>query len=402
MITVEEAENIILSHVKDYGTESISFEASTGRVLAEDLIADRDLPPFNRATLDGIALKYSSFENGTRSFHINATQAAGDTPIDIINAGDCIEIMTGAALPPSADTVVGYENVDIKNGMATITSAAVGRRQGVHAKGKDKKKNEIVAKANQFITPVLISMAASLGKANILVKKLPRIAIISSGDELVEVTNTPSPFQIRRSNSYMVKAALAQYSVYADTFHIPDDLEVTKQKIGTCLQAYDVIILSGGISMGKFDYIPHALAELCVNKLFHKVSQRPGKPFWFGTHANGVMVFALPGNPVSTFMCLHRYVLPWLKAGMGIPPGEGNYAILGEDVSFIPPLQYFLQVKLKLSKNENLTALPVAGNGSGDFASLADSNAFMELPLEQNNFVKGEVYRIWPFKEIFL
>jgi len=402
MIRVEEAEKIIGSQVKDFGIESVPFETSQGRVLAEDLIADRDLPPFNRATLDGIAINYESFEKGIRSFHVMATQAAGDIPHDINNPGECIEIMTGAALPATTDTVIGYEDLHIQNGIAAIRTETINKGKGIHAKGKDRKKNEIVATASQLITPVLINMAASLGKTNLLVKKLPEVVVISSGDELVEVDETPSPYQVRRSNSYMVKSALMQYNLCADMLHIPDDLEITKQKIRDCLQSHDVIILSGGISMGKFDYIPQALQELSVNKLFHKVQQRPGKPFWFGTHANGVLVFALPGNPVSTFMCLHRYVLPWLKASIGLPPGESGYATLDRDVSFTPSLQYFLQVKLHINKKGNLMATPVDGNGSGDFANLLDTDAFMELPLEQNNFAQGEVFRIWPFKEIFL
>jgi len=401
MIRVEEAEKIILSQVKDFGTESIPFETSSGRVLAEDLIADRDLPPFNRATLDGIAINYGSIEKGIRLFNIKATQAAGDIPVNINSQDECIEIMTGAALPGTADTVIGYEGLQIQNRIAEITTAIINKGNGIHSKGRDSKKNEIVATANQVITPVLINMAASIGKMNLLVKKLPRVVVISSGDELVEVDKAPSPFQIRRSNSYMVKTALMQYNLCAHMLHIPDDLEITKQKIGDCLQSYDAIILSGGISMGKFDYIPQALQELSVHKLFHKVQQRPGKPFWFGAHTSGALVFALPGNPVSTFMCLNRFVLQWLKASIGWPCEE-KYAILNQDVSFTPSLQYFLQVKLNVNKNGSLTATPFEGNGSGDFANLLDTDAFMELPLEQNNFAKGEVFRVWPFKEIFL
>ena len=402
MIRVEEAEKIILSQVKDFGTESIPFETSTGRVLAEELLADRDMPSFNRATLDGIALNYASLEKRIRFFYIKATQAAGDIPVDIDREDECIEIMTGAALPDSTDTVIGYEDLNMQSPIAEVVKADINRSHGVHTRGKDRKKNEIVASAGQLITPVLINMAASIGKAGLLVKKLPRVVIISSGDELVDVDETPKPYQIRRSNSYMVKAILSQYKICAHLLHIPDDLEITKQNINGCLKNYDVIILTGGISLGKFDYIPQALEESAVKKLFHKVQQRPGKPFWFGAHASGVTVFALPGNPVSTFMCLHRYVLPWLKACMGLAAGECLYAILNRDISFTPSLQYFLQVKLNVNKNGNLLATPLEGNGSGDFANLLDTDAFMELPLEQNNFTRGEIFRIWPFKEIFL
>jgi molybdopterin molybdotransferase len=399
MVLVEQAEKIILAQVKDFGTEYIPFEKSLNRILAEDLLTDRDLPPFNRATLDGIAILYASFEEGIRSFRIKATQAAGNPSVDIDNADECIEIMTGAAVPAATDTVIGYEDIEIKNGIAFIKNSSFKKGQGIHFKGTDKRKNEIIAKAHRFITPVTISIAASIGKTEVPVKKLPEAVIISSGDELVEVHEQPNAYQIRRSNSYIIKSALEKYSLNADVLHIPDDPEITKRSIGEALQKYDVIILSGGISMGKFDYVPAALQELSVEKIFHKVQQRPGKPFWFGRHQKGVVVFALPGNPVSAYMCLNRYVIPWLKACMGLPIIK-NYAVLNEDFSFTPSLQYFLQVKLAMHPDGILKAIPFEGNGSGDFANLSEADAFMELPLERNNFTKGEVFTIWPFKEI--
>ena len=193
---------------------------------------------------------------------------------------------------------------------------------------------------------------------------------------------------------------LQQHGLQADTLHIPDEPNETRTQIEKCLAQYDVIILSGGISMGKFDYVPQALEELKVEKLFHKVEQRPGKPFWFGAHASGILVFAFPGNPVSTFMCLHRYFLPWLQRSLGII-SKPAYAQLNEDITFTAPLQYFAQVKLKLCKHGHLHATPIEGHGSGDFANLLDTDAFIELPLEQSIFKKDEVYRIWPFKNIF-
>ncbi|MEO8112091.1 MAG: molybdopterin molybdotransferase MoeA [Ginsengibacter sp.] len=402
MIPVEEAEKIILSHARDFGVEEISFDQSMGRVLAEDLYSDRDMPPFNRATLDGIAIKYSSFEKGIRSFIIIATQAAGSVPIEIESDDACIEIMTGAAMPASADTVVRYEDLEIKNGTATIVLDSIKKNNGVHAKGRDKIQNEVVANAGQLITPALISVAASIGKIKLHVKKLPSIIIISTGDELVEVGETPSPYQIRRSNSYAVKTALAYMHVDADMLHIPDEPGMIKEQINECLQNYDAIILSGGVSMGKFDYVPQALQDLAVYKLFHKVKQKPGKPFWFGKHANGTVVFALPGNPVSTFMCVTRYVLPWLKTCLGLPFTKNTYAILDSDISFSTSLQYFLQVQLNMSNDGKIYATPFEGNGSGDFGNLLVTDAFMELPLEQNNFTKGEAFRVWPYRDIFL
>lgn len=396
MITVEEAEKIIQSRVKDFGIEEISFENCLGRVLAKDIIADRDLPPFNRVTMDGIAINFSSFEKGNRKFKIAGTQAAGDESLEIDNPGECIEIMTGAALPKSTDTVIRYEDMVIENNFATISSAQVVKGQSVHFRGTDKKQNEVVAHPNKLITPATIGMAASVGLKMLPVKKLPKVIIISSGDELVDVEETPGPFQIRRSNNYMVRAALQKHFLKADLKHIPDDPAKTVKLISQCLEEYDVIILSGGISMGKFDFIPQALELASVKKLFHKVQQRPGKPFWFGEHKNNTLVFAFPGNPVSTFMCLHRYFLTWLKASLGLPYTH-EFAFLNEDFSFTPKLKYFLQVQLK-NENGKLLATPFEGNGSGDFSNLIDAQAFIELPAEQNNFTKGEVFRIWPFE----
>jgi molybdopterin molybdotransferase len=399
MITVEEAEKIILAESRDYATESIYFEDALGRVLAENISADRDLPPYNRVTMDGIAINYSAIENRIKCFKIIATQAAGDVPFEINHPSECIEIMTGAALPSTTDTVIRYEDLKIENGVATLSADNIIKGQSIHFKGADVKQNEIAITANQFITPAFINTIGSVGKTNLLVKKLPRTVIISSGDELVNVNETPNAFQIRKSNNYTIKAVLQQYKLNADMIHIPDDAVITKQQIEKSLQKYDIIILCGGVSEGKFDYIPKALDECGVKKIFHKVQQRPGKPFWFGKHENGVLVFAFPGNPVSTFMCMHRYLLPWLEKSLGINK-QSLYAVLSEDFTFNPQLQYFLQVKLHVNEKGCLMAKPIAGNGSGDFANLIDTDAFMELPLRQNEFKKGETFKVWTFVAI--
>ncbi|MHA6249596.1 molybdopterin molybdotransferase MoeA [Pontibacter sp. CAU 1760] len=397
MVTVQEAEAIIQKEVRGYGTERLPFDAALGRVLAEDLRTDRDLPPFNRVAMDGIAISFAAFRQGVRSFRIAATQAAGDAPITLPDASACIEIMTGAALTASADTVIRYEDLEIENGFAKVLVSEIRQGQNVHAQGKDKKRHEVVATADQVISPGLIGMAAAVGATELTVRKLPKVVVISTGDELVAVEETPLPYQIRRSNSHMVQAALQKYHLHADLLHIPDEVEAIKQHLKECLAQYDVILLSGGISMGKFDFIPQVLVLLQVEKLFHKVQQRPGKPFWFGKHPGGALVFALPGNPASTFMCLHRYFIPWLEACLGVlkPP---MYAALTQDFSFDPALQYFLQVALQVSDKGQLQATPLAGNGSGDFANLVAADAFLELPAAQAIFKAGEVYRVWPFK----
>ena len=398
MISVEQAEQLVLAEEKNYGTELVNFDKAVGRVLAEPINADRDLPPFNRVMMDGIAVNFKAIEQGIDTFVIKATQAAGDEPVEIAAITECIEIMTGAALPASVDTIIPYENIAVTDGKASITKSGIQKGQSLHIKGADKKAGEEVIPAGRVITPALINTIASVGKSNLLVKKLPKVVIISSGDELVDIDQQPSSVQIRKSNSYTLQAILHQHHIEADLLHIPDDPEVTHQQLTICLENYDVILMTGGISMGKFDYIPQVLAELQVKTIFHKVSQRPGKPFWFGKHEGGTLVFAFPGNPVATFMCVHRYFLPWLRASLGLGQKAQVYAVLDQDFSFKPALTYYLQVSLQFSKEGKLLATPIEGNGSGDFANLAETDAFLELPVERDNFGKGEVFKVWLFE----
>ncbi|MBK7936757.1 MAG: molybdopterin molybdotransferase MoeA [Lewinellaceae bacterium] len=416
MISVSEAEQIVLSHCKDFGVETVPFLAARGRVLAENIAADRDLPPYNRVTMDGIAIRFADYEAGCRRFAIAATQAAGSPPPDLPplptphssflihhsslitpHSSFAIEVMTGAALSTSADTVVPYGNLHIADGVAQIAAEPVRKGQNIHVQGTDRRQGEIVIAAGQVIGPAQIGMAAALGKSEVRVKKLPRVAVLSSGDELVDVADTPSPYQIRRSNIYSTHAALQRYGIDATMLHLPDDPELIRREVARCQAGFDVLLLSGGVSMGKFDYIPKVLEETGVHLRFHKVRQRPGKPFWFGTFGERGLVFALPGNPVSTFMCLHRYVLPWLEASLGFPPESPEFAVLAKPARFEPPLTCFLQVKLTRDHEARLWAEPLEGHGSGDFANLLDADAFLELPMEKTEFAAGEVFRVWRF-----
>lgn len=395
-VTVAQADKIIQSQLHNFGMEEIFYEAAPGRVLAENIYADRDLPPFNRSTVDGIAIDFEAYNAGQRSFKIKATQAAGEPPAPVSAKDECIEIMTGAALDNSVNTVIRYEDIDITNSMATVKNIKVKNGQNIHLRGKDKKKGDQVADAGSIITPALLGLLASVGKTTLRVKKLPRIIVISTGDEMVPAEEIPAPYQLRRSNGIMIRPVLEKYNITAELLHLKDDPELIKKELEHCLSHYDVLLLSGGVSMGKFDYVPQVLDMLRVEKLFYKVSQRPGKPFWFGSYKKQKPVFAFPGNPVSVFMCLHRYFIPWLKTTLGIknPP---QYAVLENDISFTPALQYFVQVKLRSSTDGRLMARVADTNGSGDFSHLAETDAFMELPLNQNTFKQGECYRIWNY-----
>ena len=398
MITVEEALQLINNQVTSFGIETIELNDSIGRVLQEDILADRDFPPYDRVTMDGIAFQYSAFQSGRRTFRVEGIAAAGAEQFELSGPDNCLEVMTGSIMPRNADVVIRYEDVEMNGNMATVTVDQCKYLQNVHGKGTDRKANSIVIPKGIVISPAEIGVAATVGKAKIKVSKLPRVLIISTGDELVDINETPAAHQIRRSNVFTLKTTLQHYNIQADTAHLNDDLKTIKTSIALYLQNYDVLIMSGGVSKGKFDYLPEALDALSVEKLFHKLKQRPGKPFWFGKHPNGTVVFALPGNPVSSFMCTHRYIMPWLKACLGLEIQMQPTAFLAGPVNFKPDLTYFAQVQLKHGEDGKLYAHPILGNGSGDFANLVDADGFMELPRGKDLYEAGEVYPVYFYR----
>jgi len=398
LTTVKEALAIILNNTQDYGIEEIDFINSIGRILKENIVADRDFPPFNRVSMDGIAVASEAFNNGQRTFKIEGVQAAGSSQLTLQNKQNCIEAMTGAVLPNGCDAVIQYELLTIEDGFAKVNLEAIKVFQNVHLKGLDRKADAILIPKNTLISPAEIGVFATVGKSMVKVAKQPKVMIVSTGNELVEVAETPAEHQIRRSNAYTLVSLLERLHIKAETAHILDDKEVLKAKINTFLNEYDILIFSGAVSKGKFDFIPEVLNELGVEKLFHLVKQRPGKPFWFGKKntpkgENNKTVFAFPGNPVSTFVSCIKYFTPWYLKSVGLHFENQQQAILSEDFFFKPNLTYFLQVKLH-QKEGKLYATPVAGKGSGDLANLVDADAFLELPDDRTDFKKGEVFPI--------
>ena len=392
MISVHEALNIILDHKKDFGTETIPLANAIGRILKEDLFTDRPLPPYNRVTMDGIAIQIDHFNKGKKNFPVEGIAPAGSPQISLKTDGNCIEVMTGAIMPQNVDTVIRYEDVVIENGIAAIQVEKLKEGQNIHWKGEDRKQGALIVPSGSTISPAEIGVAATVGKANLKVVRLPKAIIISTGDELVDIDEVPLAHQIRKSNVHRLHSTLANYTIHADRHHLEDDMEQIQQELATIINKYEIVILSGGVSKGKFDFLPDALAALGVKKLFHKIKQRPGKPFWFGKAPNGTLVFALPGNPVSSFLCTHRYFIPWLQSSLGLPINNQPHGILTEDTVFKPDLTYFLQVRVNYSEQGQILVTPVSGNGSGDLANLVDADAFLQLPRGKNLFRKGEIY----------
>ncbi len=398
MISVSEAERLIMETAVLLPAERVDLGNAVGRVLREELVADRDFPPFDRVAMDGIAIRFEDFENGIRNFRIAGLQAAGSPQQKLTAKGTCLEVMTGAILPEGADVVVRYEDLTLADGHATVELDEVLLRQNIHGRASDRPAGAILAEPGVRISPAETGVAATVGKARLEVSAMPKVAVISSGDELVPVDQKPLPHQIRRSNVHALSAALRQWGVEVNCHHVLDEKKQIRKTLGQLLESNHALVLSGGVSMGKLDYLPEVLEELGVEKRFHRIAQRPGKPFWFGRKKGAAVVFALPGNPASSFMCLHRYFRPWLQRCLGQHPEDPVYAQLSADFTFKPPLTYFLQVKLHCSASGVLVAEPRKGGGSGDLANLVDSDAFLELPAGETNFYKGQSFRVWKYR----
>ena len=400
MLAPAEAEKLIADNVTTFLREDCPLAFAHGRVLRVDLTADRDLPPFHRVTMDGYALRAASLAAGTTVFRVEGTQAAGMRAFTLGTGDDaCVEVMTGAVLPEGADCVVPYEETKRDESIMRVTPAtAIAPGFAVHRRGSDHRAGDIMVRAGTKITGREIAVAAAIGAGTLTVSAQPKIAVVATGDELVEVDAGVAPHQIRRSNDYAIRAALvaAGYG-RVERFHLRDVRQEIEHRLWHIIAEHDVVLITGGVSKGKFDFLPAVLDGLGVEKVFHGVAQRPGKPFWFGVTPRRTPVFALPGNPVSAYTCLHRYVLPALAKASDLRPAPPRVVALAAPVTFKAALAYFLPVRLSCGPRAELLASPAAPNTSGDFAGLVDSDGFVELPAEQVEFPEGFVARYWPW-----
>ena len=397
MLTPAEADRLIGQHLQCLPIESLPLAQCAGAVLRENIYAERDQPPYDRVAMDGIALDSGAVGGGGRSFHIQATQAAGDAPLTLGAAADCIEVMTGAVLPAGCDSVVPVEQLTIADGQAQLApDARIEPWQNVHRRGSDTRQGTLLLRAGQRLRAPEIAIAASAGMARVRVASQPMLAVISTGNELIEPGEPVLAHQVRRSNAYAIVSALREHGFQrvADD-HIRDDAGELRERLRFHLETHDVLVLSGGVSMGRFDLVPKVLGELGVRTIFHKVAQRPGKPLWFGVANSGAAVFGLPGNPVSTLVCLARYVLPALRGSLGQSPERAQRLALGAPVTVTPALTYFLPVRLEPDDWGRDWAVPAPTNGSGDFTALTGTDGFIELPPGPNTYAKGFVTRLY-------
>ncbi len=387
MLTTAEALQAVLANSPEFDSETVPVSAATGRVLRQAIVAERDQPPFDRVMMDGIAF---SAESDQRSFPIQGMQQAGDKAMTL-EPGQCIEIMTGATRPEGADCIVPVERITVSDGVATLDeNYDVKAGRFIHPQGSDYRQGDELLRPGARVSSLDIAVIASCGYTDVTVAADPTIRIVSTGNELVPAGEPIEDHQIRMSNGPAIESLLGQHGYRNCTQdHVADDIDALRESLRRHLDEANVLILSGGVSMGKADYVPQVLADLGVEVVFHKVSQRPGKPMWFGKGKTGQLVFALPGNPVSALVCCRQYVVPSLARASGLRNAPPEFAALATSVSFRPELTCFQPVRLTSNTSGQVIAIPVKTNTSGDFAALSGTDGYVELPKEQTHFVSG-------------
>jgi molybdopterin molybdotransferase len=318
--------------------------------IAEKIVADRDFPPFDRVMMDGIAVK----DITAPTWKIEGILFAGE-PVKAIKKTDgALEIMTGATAPRGTEAIIKIEDLSIEKKIATyIGKTPLEKGQHIHLQGADAPAGSVLVKKRTKIGPVEIAIAATVGKAHIEVESKPHVHIFSTGDEIVGLHETPADHQIRSSNVMMLKSVLLSKGFKANSSHLADSAEKIKASIDKALDSNDIILLSGGVSAGKKDLIPGVLAEAGFETVFHKISQKPGRPLLVATRPDGKVVFAFPGNPISTLTCFWVYFLPWVS-------GEWpEYNV--KEIKFLPKPSAELDQWIPVENGEVL-----AHNGSGD------------------------------------
>jgi molybdopterin molybdotransferase len=387
-----DAGRLVLSRVTTLPAERRPLRQCIGRILRQDVEAERDNPPFDRVCMDGVAIASSAFTAGVRQFRIQATQAAGAVPLTLTSSDMAIEAMTGAVLPHGTDSVIPLEEYALANGVLTLNPEATAEPwRNVQRRGSDCQRGAPMLTIGMRLGAAEVAVVASAGLADVLVSRQPRITVISTGDELIEPGQPVADHQIRRSNAYGVAAALQSHGFEAvNDEHLRDDEALMRRRLGELLNTNDVLVLSGGVSKGKFDFVPATLKALGVEEVFYQVAQRPGRPLWFGVGPRGQLVFGLPGNPVSTLVCLTRYVLPALRAAMLWQTAPQERLSMSEALDG-RKMTYFMPVALRPAAATLASASACPPSGSGDFLALAGTDGFVELPPNPEGYPTGFV-----------
>ena len=391
MITVEKALRIVTREIHPLRSERIPLTDAMGRVLAEDIVADSHMPPFDRSQMDGYAVKAADTEGAPVILKLVGESAAGRGWHKTLKPGEAVRIMTGAPLPSGADAVQKIELTNEHEGTVMIEAATATGRYIVH-KGKEIRKGRAVLKRGTALTAANVSIPAAFGYARVTVAKRPRVAILSTGTEIVDVARRPKRDQIRNSNSLMLKALCEESGAIAAVLPTVDDsLSELKDRISDGVRTADIIVTTGGVSVGKYDLTKLALSELGAEIYFERLRLKPGKPTVFAKLRRSY-IFGLPGNPVSAAVTFHLFVRTMIRGMQGAshPMLKSGYAVASGGFKATPERDAYMPGKLGTDGEGRLTVTPIAFHGSSDFIGFASAEAL--VPVKRGlRFAAGDV-----------
>jgi molybdopterin molybdotransferase len=399
MLAVADALKAILGECHPLGAVKMPVLEAVGLVLAADVASDIDSPPHDKAMVDGYAIRAAELASGTADLGVIEEVTAGAVPARAVSAGEATRIMTGAPIPSGADAVVMIERArESADGRVVLVDRPPAVGQNIMRRGAATKRGEVVIAAGTVIRPIEVGVLSEVGRTKVRVVSRPTVAVLATGNELVPADQTPGAGQIRNSNGPMLAAAVTGAGGVAEVLGIaPDDPERLSAAIIEGLSA-DVLLLSGGVSAGVLDLVPNVLVDLGVERVFHKVQLKPGKPLWFGVRRREAkpptLVFGLPGNPVSSFVCFELFV----RAAIARLAGRENAitvvpAVLTEPFSHRGDRPTYHPARLHFI-NGRFEATPVAWKGSSDLAALVRANALIQFPAGDRAYQTGDMVEV--------
>jgi molybdopterin molybdotransferase len=397
LISVAAAIQIVTKQTPILGSETVALADACGRYLAEDVVADSDLPPFDRSQMDGYAVRAADTENAPVRLQIVGESAAGNGWHQEMKAGEAVRIMTGAPLPAGADSVQQVElTKDLSPELVEIQqTVSLGR--SIVARGSEVKRGATVLSAGEQINPAALATLASFGYAQVKVGKQPRAAVLATGSELVAVDELPGPDQIRDSNNYSIGSYATLAGAQVERLPLTgDDTSFLKQQITDAAKRSDVVITSGGVSMGVYDFTKAALNELGCEIFFERVALRPGKPTVFARLPNGILIFGLPGNPVSVSVTFNLFARAALLRMQGANDASllEQRAILARDVKGAAERESYLPATMRTDDDGHSIAEPLKWGGSSDFVAFTRATALIILAAGSEKHLAGTVVRV--------
>ena len=397
MISVDQAIQIVLEQTAQLPSERVSLENALGRFLAEDIVADSDLPPFDRSQMDGYAVRARDTASVPARLKIAGESAAGSGWHRAMHAGQAVRIMTGAPVPAGADSVQQVELTREIDDETVEILEPVAEGRSIVKRATEIRAGETILRSGQRITAAMMAVLAAFGYSEVQVGRQPKVAVLVTGSELVPVDQKPDQDQIRDSNSYSIGAYAKTIGAVVERLPLAhDDPDRLKLSIAEAADRSDVVITSGGVSMGVYDFTKAALKELGAEIFFERVALRPGKPTVFGKVPSGTMLFGLPGNPVSVSVTFSLFVRPSILAMQGAsePVLKSDWAILGRGTKGSLDRESYLPAQLTTNEQGHIVADPLKWGGSSDFVSFAGAGALIIVPSGVKTVDAGQVVRI--------